>query len=180
MDYCSAVWSGAAPNEINRLFKIQKRGVRLILDKDFNEPHEVLFSSLHWSPIQSRLIYRKSLLVYQAINKLLPYYLQNMFTKVKDVVLRVTRSSNTTNLILPFPRIELFKRSFSYSGAILFNQLDNKIKHANSVNSLREFTLVFLSNTCHSYDKFMHTSNSQINSTSIINIKYVYITTLAL
>ena len=93
---------------------------------------------------------------------------------------RVTRSSNTTNLILPFPRIELFKRSFSYSGAILFNQLDNKIKHANSVNSLREFTLVFLSNTCHSYDKFMHTSNSQINSTSIINIKYVYITTLAL
>ena len=137
MNYCSAVWSGAAPNEINRLFKIQKRGARLIFDKDFNEPHEVLFSSLHWSPIQSRLIYRKSLLVYQAINKLLPYYLQNMFTKVKDVVLRVTRSSNTTNLIVPFPRIELFKRSFSYSGAILFNQLDNKIKHANSVNSFK-------------------------------------------
>ena len=60
-----------------------------------------------------------------------------MFTKVKDVVLRVTRSSNTTNLIVPFPRIELFRRSFSYSGAILFNQLGNKIKHANSVNSFK-------------------------------------------
>ena len=128
-------WSSSECNQ--QTFQNSKRAARLILDKDFNEPHEVLFSSLHWSPIQSRLIYRESLLVYQAINKLLPYYLQNMFTKVEGVVLRVTRSSNTTNLIVPFPRIELFKRSFSYSGAILFNQLAIKIKHSNSVDSFK-------------------------------------------
>ena len=121
-------------HEMNRLFAIQKRCARLILDRKFNEPHEDLFAQLHWFPIHSRFKYRKSLLVFQSIKKLLP----DLFTKVSVTVHRTTRSSNILVIYCTFPKIELFKRSFAYSGAVLFNQLDNVLKQANSVNTFKK------------------------------------------
>ena len=42
MDYCSTVWSGASTYEINRLFAMQKKCARMILDKQYNEGPTIL------------------------------------------------------------------------------------------------------------------------------------------
>ena len=56
--------------------------------------------------------------MHKTIKKMTPQYLQEMFTiKENDYSLR----DSDNKLIVPQPRTEYLKRSFSYSGALLWN-----------------------------------------------------------
>ena len=101
MNYCSTVWSGASSNQIERLFILQKRIARVILDKEPREPHEILFTQLQWHPIHSWVNLRRCMMVYRCINRQVPDYLQNMFYKASETRARTTRSSSH-NLVLIF------------------------------------------------------------------------------
>jgi len=135
MDYCSTVWGGAS-TDINRLFIMQKRSARIILDAHPRDNHEPLFTRLKWQSIHDRIKYRRCLLVHKSINNKLPVYMSNMFTKISDIHTRTTRAS-AQNLYIKKPKTELFKKSFAYEGAILYNNLPADIKLAGSVNTFK-------------------------------------------
>ena len=48
LDYCSVVWSNRFHSHTTKLQKIQKRAARIILNKTYDTPSAVLFTSLKW------------------------------------------------------------------------------------------------------------------------------------
>ena len=71
--------------------------------------------------------------MYKCVNKLAPNYLCNMFT---PRTLSFDLRDVSQKLYLPKPRTDYVKRSFSYSGASLWNDLHEDIR---TTKSLRNF-----------------------------------------
>ena len=69
------------------------------------------------------------------MEKVTPQYLQEMFTfKKNDYSLR----DYDNKLIVPQPRTEHLKRSFSYSGALLWNSLSGSLRSMSSISSFKK------------------------------------------
>ena len=64
-----------------------------------------------------------------------PLYLQNMFS-VRGIAYNIRNSEMRLNL--PKPRTNYFKRSFCYSGALLWNSLPQDIKSYNHLLNLEK------------------------------------------
>jgi hypothetical protein len=68
---------------------------------------------------------QKAILMYKVTNNLTPMYLQDLFvTRVTHYRLRDSEGK----LFLPKPRTDYLKRSFSYSGASLWNSLPESLR----------------------------------------------------
>jgi hypothetical protein len=137
MDYCSIIWGSST--FIQRLLLAQKRAARVILDiSDYQYPSDSMFKELKWMPIKDRIEYRKVTMVYRSINNLAPSYMRNMFTFVRDVNRRNTRSSERSDLYLAGGRHkDVFIKSFAYSGAQLWNKLNKDIREKDTLNSFK-------------------------------------------
>ena len=80
IDFGSITWRGTSLVSFERVSKLQKRAVRIILNADFSTPSKDVFDLLKWMPIQKRLFYNKATLTYKALNGLTPEYITNMLT----------------------------------------------------------------------------------------------------
>ena len=61
---------------------------------------------------------------------------KNYVSYTSDVSCQDTRSTNCNQLYTPKPYYELFRKSFMYSGAAIWNSLPLHVKHA-SVNTFK-------------------------------------------
>ena len=68
--------------------------------------------------------------MYKIMNGMLPEKLRDLFKLVSDISSRETRQSQSLNIYIHKPRIELTKRSFTYYGAVLWNSLPDHVKLA--------------------------------------------------
>ena len=72
--------------------------------------------------------------MYRIIN-ICPDYLKNYVSYISDVSCRDTRSTKCNQLYKQNHNCELFRKSFMYSGAAIWNSLPLHVKHATSVNT---------------------------------------------
>ena len=140
-DYCSAVWDGLCNRLADKVQKLQNRAARVILKAKYDTSSSILRNRLSWDTLAIRRKKQKAVLMYKCLNGLVPNYLQNLFTH------RCT-SYNLRNqeykITLPKPRTDFLKRSFSYSGAKLWNDLPLSIRSSSSLAKFkREINLIF-------------------------------------
>ena len=140
-DYCSAVWDGLCNRLADKVQKLQNRAARVILKAKYDTSSSILRNRLSWDTLAIRRKKQKAVLMYKCLNGLVPNYLQNLFTH------RCT-SYNLRNqeykITLPKPRTDFLKRSFSYSGAKLWNDLPLSIQSSSSLAKFkREINLIF-------------------------------------
>ena len=65
---------------INTIVKLQQRSARLILDADFSTSSAILFQASKWISFSDIVKFHQQLsLVCKCINRLAPFYLQDMF-----------------------------------------------------------------------------------------------------
>ena len=58
-----------------------------------------------------------------------PTYISDCITICKEVAIRDTRKSTSTNLVtLPYASLDIFKNSFAYRGPFIWNALPNNIR----------------------------------------------------
>ena len=133
MDYCSSIWGGSP--HIKKLFLYQKRAARVILDVNIrHHSSRDLFISLNWMPIKDRIEYQKIILVYKARNGETPGYISDMFSTVSETHGRETRAAIRNDLYVVAGRHkEVYRQSFAYSGALIWNQLNTFIREAPSL-----------------------------------------------
>ena len=74
-------------------------------------------------------------MVYKSLNDLVPGYLSSKFVKRYETRYSIRDSVN--KLIVPFPRTNFMKNSFSYSGAVLWNSLPCDMREAKSSSQLK-------------------------------------------
>ena len=81
---------------------------------------------------KKKLMFNKAVLVFKAYKSLAPPYL-------KQLCIRSNIRATSRFITLLKPRTDLFKTSFSFSGASLWNIIPNQIKSCNSLTSKRNF-----------------------------------------
>ena len=88
--------------------------------------------------IENRIDYHKCLLVYKCQKGEAPSYLINKISYVSKNNPYQLRNVVNGNLYVPKPRTETFKKSFSYSGPSLWNNLPITIRNVPSTNAFKE------------------------------------------
>ena len=113
-----------------KLQKLQNRAIRVITNSTNDTSSRYLLNSLGWDNLSVRRAKQKTNLMYWCINNLVPAYLCNSFApRIPNYCFRNAKKK----LMLPKPRTDNLKRSFSYRGALLWNNLPEEIRTSNSL-----------------------------------------------
>ena len=134
-DYCSPVWDCLSGYLSDKLQKLQNRAARVITKSPFDTSSNHLLSTLDWERLSFRRKKQKALMMYKTMNDLAPEYLQSLFSQ-RHSTYNLTNSEG--RLTLSKPRTNYLKRSLSYGGAMLWNNLPKSLKNAAPLSILSE------------------------------------------
>ena len=132
LDYCNIVWGATTQSNLLRLFRLQKRACKIFLDYNVDNIFESM-KDLKIMTIYERIFFRKAKFMYKVSNSITPSYINDMF--IRRTTNLALRSSTSINYIPPKPNKEIFKRSISYSGPLIWNSLPAEIRQAESMSS---------------------------------------------
>ncbi len=91
--------------------------------------------------IKNRVNFHKMCLVYRCRNALVPQYIAETFSNVSDKHEHHTRARTHQNRNLVKPKNNHLKRSFEYSGALNWNNLNPVIRNATNLNIFKSVYL---------------------------------------
>ena len=124
---CSPVWDCLSGDLSDKLQKLQTRAARIITKSPFDASSDHLLSTLDWERLFLRRKKQKTLMMFKSMNGLAPKYLQSLFSQRRSVY---NLKDSEGKLTLPKPSTNYLKRSFSYSGAMLWNNMPKSLKTA--------------------------------------------------
>ncbi len=133
-DYCGAVWDGLNITLNDKLQKLQNRAARIITKSRYDTSSSELFGKLGWDNLLIRRKKHKAILMLKTVNDLTPHYLRELFHS-RSTGYNLRNSENT--LFVPKPRTNYGKRSFSYSGAVLWIELPQNMRAIGSLNQFK-------------------------------------------
>ena len=101
-----------------------------------------MLNNLKWKTLETRRFHTKATLMYKILNDLSAPQLSNSFVKLDDTNINYNLRNIETDLALPRPYTNFLKRSFRYSGAMLWNNLSYEA--LKTAQSLAEFSNINL------------------------------------
>ena len=133
-EYSDVVWANTDKSSLDRLFRLQKRGARIILKRKVRECSSAsLFKELGWVSLYQRWEFHKCLTVFRCLNGFCPSYLRKLINLNSEIHNHNTRRRNNIHVNQISSRSG--QRSFSFSAAKLYNDLSNTVKSSKSVRS---------------------------------------------
>ena len=85
MLYGSTVWSNCSSDNIMRVFKLQKRTARVILEADTRLNRVKLFQKLEWPPFYDQVKWNKCVLVFKYLLGSCPSYMYDILKFKADL-----------------------------------------------------------------------------------------------
>jgi hypothetical protein len=146
IDYCCVVWGQTNIKYVNRIFGMQKRIARIILNKPKMTPSNILFRELQWLPFIDRCHYHIALLVYKTCNNMAPIYMNNVLKFSENESHNLRSESNKQLSLQIIPKTKYSKKSFTYISYKVWNSIPFSIKNAKSVSSFKYKYKTFLLN----------------------------------
>ena len=144
IDFCNVVWGSTSDANKLKIFRLQKRACRVILDYEVEDSEEAM-KSLNIQSIYDRLILRKAKFMFKVFHEKAPKYITDNFTLRSNVNTSfVLRSASAQCFVPPKPSTEAFKQSMRYSGCIVWNSLPEGVKTANTLGSFHNRCLNWL------------------------------------
>ena len=99
-----------------------------------------IIQTLSWDTLGGRRLRAKSTLMYKILNYDTASNLRNSFVRRNADQTNYHLRNSATDLTPPKPKREFLKRSFKHSGVMLWNQLPNEAKLAESIYSFNKCT----------------------------------------
>ena len=127
--YASTVFDGCSDILFNKLNSLHRRTAKLMMT-DLSLTTDAKLHHLGLLSLQEKLTFNKAVLVFKACRNLAPQYLNDFF------ICHHNRAPSRS-IILPEPRIDLFKTSFSFAGAFLWNAKISQITSCYTLISCR-------------------------------------------
>ena len=144
IDFCNVVWGSTSDANKLKIFRLQKRACRVILNYEVEDSEEAM-KSLNIQSIYDRLILRKAKFMFKVFHEKAPKYITDNFTLRSNVNTSfVLRSASAQCFVPPKPSTEAFKQSMRYSGCIVWNSLPEGVKTANTLGSFHNRCLNWL------------------------------------
>ena len=137
LEYCSVIWGNSTNLNIQKVTKLQRRACKLILMSEYTHLEESC-DCLKVLAFDEIVFLNKANIMYKIGNVIAPIYLVNLFQmrNSSDDAISNLRSVANRNFLIPKPKLNLFKNSLSYSGAIIWNSIPLEIKNSNSLDIL--------------------------------------------
>ena len=119
--------------------RLQNAAARMITGNyDYiNVRREDLVKQLKWQTIAERQRFHTALLMFKCVNGLAPNYLSDQITLLRDTNMYQTRETNGLNVYTPFPRKDIFKRSFLYNGATVWNSFPKFVQESDNIDDFK-------------------------------------------
>jgi len=137
INYASNVWCGASANNLKLLQSLHRRAAKIILPDPALTTEEKQ-RQLGILSLNNQFTYNIAMLVFKARLDIAPQYL-------KDLLVSPSSRYGSEKYILPLPRIDIFKTSFSFCGPSVWNSLPSCILQCTTFGifkkRLREFLL---------------------------------------
>ena len=125
-DYCCTVWDGLGETLSTKLQKLQNRAARVVMRSSYDTDASVLLDTLRWDNLSLRRQQKFKLgLMFKTLKSNAPSYLQNFFS-IRETGYNLRDSEMRLNVLKP--QTNYLKRSFCYSGALLWNSLPQEIR----------------------------------------------------
>ena len=132
LDYGITVWGSAANIYLDRLFKLQKRAIRIVNHSTFLAHTSPIFYSLNLLNIYDIFKYQVGIFMFLCKRKLLPISLLSYYELNCNIHSHDTR--NALNFHLPKIRTTLSQNSIIYQGPIIWNSIPVQICNSKSLN----------------------------------------------
>ena len=117
-------------------YKLQNRAARIITRADYSIRSSDVLNSLEWSNLEERRKRHLLVTMFKIFNNDCPTYLRERFHRTSEIHDYNLRGSNY-DLQLPLPKTNFLKRSFSYRGAMAWNQLSNETREMGDLTSFK-------------------------------------------
>lgn len=144
MSYGVMSWGTASTFHVQRVFKLQKRAIRLMFGLGGRESCREVFLRERILTLPSVFIYSVSIFTFK--------HIQDFSTPSH---LYPTRNKN--NLVLPQHQTNMFRKSIDYLGPVIYNRLPDYIKASPSLQSIKNRLKDFLiENTFYSVTEFLN------------------------
>ena len=147
IDFCNIIWGSSSETNKLKIYKLQKRACRVILDYNVEDIHEAM-KSLKIMSVYDRLYLRKAKFMYKVAKNITPTYITENFTPQNNAMNTTVllRSSTAGCFVPPKPRTEYFKQSLRYSGCLVWNSLPQEVKDAQTQETFHSRCLKWLLN----------------------------------
>jgi hypothetical protein len=122
LSYCTPILGCANNTNISIISKIQKKAIRTITKKNYLAHTDPIFAELKILPFPKLITFTQLKLMHSIVNKYSPKSLHNIFQQndQRDINQDLR---NANDYSVPFPRIELFKKSLLFSLPTAWNNL---------------------------------------------------------
>ena len=135
INYSQTVWCHAATSHIKKIDSLYRRGIKMISnEKNISTTKKTL--NLNFLPLEEHFIYNSILLTFKIQNNLSPKYLKQFIT--------ISNRTNSSNLMVPYARIEKFKISFSFTAPKHWNLLPKDIRGISKIGSFKNAVKKYL------------------------------------
>ena len=145
LNYCNLVWGAAEDSNLEPLFKLQKKAVRIISNSHYLEHTPPIFKSLKILNIFKIYIFNCSLFIFRCLKG-------NMFSVFKNKITQNLNlhNYNTRNRMMYRPqcnaRLRICQRAFLNKSISIWNSLDIELKVINIVLGFKKSTTDHLTN----------------------------------
>ena len=132
--YGEAVWSIASKANIRRVFRLQKRAARVILDiiTATEERTVDLFNKLDWLPFYEEINVNKLCLIFKCLYGQCPEYISSTLIRVSDISVRSSRYSHITLRCPKSNRATEGGKTFVSTTTLLWNSLPANMRSCES------------------------------------------------
>ena len=142
ISYCNMVWASNFKTNLNCIFLLQKRFIKMITFSNRFTSSIPLFQSLRILPIFALNNFQICIFVFQSTHKLFPDSFQNVFKFNNEIHNYFTRSAD--DLHSNFFRTTTAQFSIKYRGPHFWNCLPHQIRDCTSLSSFKRQLMMFL------------------------------------
>lgn len=142
-EYCPTILLYLNECDKNNLQKLQNRAMRIILKVNHYARICDMLDCLQFMSINQRLVYHNVLFIFKAIHSLLPKYMFDKITFVRDIHDYNTRSASC-NIYVQTAKKAKTEKSLFYKGLVLYNSLPEVIKSANNISMFKRLVIGYI------------------------------------
>ena len=135
-DYCCLVWEPIGATLSNRLQSLQNRAARVILGyRNEHGQSEAALNELQWKTLKQRRLVMKARLMFRIIHGQAPAVLIESFQNPNAPQHDYNLRNSDYGFYLTKPKTEYMRKTISYSGAKLWNNLPSEVRKSISINT---------------------------------------------
>ena len=117
--YCLPLFGGCSKTELNSLQTLQNGAARIALNLPSRSNRDEMFDTLYWLTVRQLIAFHTLLTIFRIRTTGQPEYLANI----------LLHENRRGKIIVKNSQLELYRRSFSYRGSVLWNKLPESLRN---------------------------------------------------